>query len=128
MANLDDLVTVQKNGVIAVNALVQALSAFKTIYESFVGNSSSFGLSGDTLVLTGAGRLVTVSVIAAASPSASTAGKIYDSSSVGGATDANAIYAIPNAIGATTVNFPFFSGLVIKPTANSIISISYSGV
>lgn len=123
MANLDDLVTVQKNGVVAVNALVQALSAFKTIYESFVGNSSTVGLSGDTLVLTGAGRLVSVSVITAAA-----GGKIYDINSVSGAADANAIFAVPNATGVTAVNFPFFNGIVIKPGAGSVISISYSQV
>jgi hypothetical protein len=121
MANLDDLLTVQKNGVVAVNALVQALDSFRTIYESFVGNNSTFGLSNDTLIATGSGRLVTVSVIISG-----TGGKIYDSSTVVGATDANAIYAIPNSVGATTVNFPFFSGLVIRPAAGSIISISYS--
>ena len=121
MANLDDLCTIQKNGVVAVNALVQALDAFKTIYESFVGNTSSVGLSGDTLISTSAGRLVTVSVITAVA-----GGKIYDSATVVNATDVNAIYTIPNAVGATTVNFPFFSGLVIKPASGSVVSISYS--
>ena len=121
MANLDDLVTVQKNGVVAVNALVQALDFFRTIYESFVGNTSSVGLSGDTLISTNAGRLVTVSVITGVA-----GGKIYDSSTVLGATDANAIYTIPSAVGATTVNFPFFNGLVIKPASGSVVSISYS--
>ena len=121
MANLDDLCTIQKNGVVAVNALVQALDAFKTIYESFVGNTSSVGLSGDTLISTSAGRLVTVSVITAVA-----GGKIYDSATVVNATDVKAIYTIPNAVGATTVNFPFFSGLVIKPASGSVVSISYS--
>jgi hypothetical protein len=121
MANLDDIVTVQKNGVIAVSALVQALDAFKTIYESFVGNTSSVGLSGDALISANAGRLVTVSVITGVA-----GGKIYDSSTVLDATDANAIYTIPSAVGATTVNFPFFNGLVIKPASGSVVSISYS--
>lgn len=121
MASLDDIVTVQKNGVIAVNALVQSLDAFKTIYESFVGNSSFVGVSSDSLIVVGAGRLVTVSVITAAA-----GGKIYDTSSVSSAADANAIFSIPNAIGVTAVNFPFVNGLVIKPAAGSVISISYS--
>lgn len=121
MASLDDVVTVQKNGVIAVNALVQALQAFKTIYESFVGSTSYPGISADSLVVSGPGRLVTVSVIAAAA-----GGKIYDVASVADAADSNAIYTIPNATGSASVNFPFFSGLVIKPAAGSIVSISYS--
>lgn len=123
MANLDDIVTVQKNGVIAVNALVQSLDAFKTIYESFVGNNSVIGLSSDTLVLTGAGRIVSVSVITAAA-----GGKIYDTNTVSLAADANAIFSIPNASGVTAVNFPFFNGLVIKPGAGSVVSVSYSQV
>lgn len=123
MANLDDVVTVQKNGVIAVNALVQSLDLFKTLYESFVGNSSAIGLSADALISTTAGRVVTVSVITAAS-----GGKIYDSATVAGATDANAIYAIPNTIGTTSINFPYFDGLVIKPGSGSVVSISYSEV
>ena len=53
-------------------------------------------------------------------------GKIYDSATVVNATDANAIYTIPNAVGATNVNFPFFNGLVIRPASGSIVSISYS--
>ena len=122
MASLDDVVTVQKNGVIAVNALVQALQSFKAIYESFVGNSSYNGISADSLVKSGSGRLVTVSVITAAS-----GGKIYDVASVADAADANAIYSIPNAIGSVSVNFPFSNGLVIKPAAGSVVSVSYSG-
>lgn len=121
MASIDDLVTVQKNGVIAVNALVQALDTFRTIYQSFVGDKSFIGVSANSLVTTGSGRLVTVSVIAAAA-----GGKIYDSATVAGATDANAIYTIPNAVGAVSVNMPFFNGLVIKPAATSVVSISYA--
>lgn len=121
MASLDDVVTVQKNGVIAVNALVQTLDVFRAIYESFVGSNATTGLSSDELVASGAGRLVTVSVITAAA-----GGKIYDVASVADAADSNAIYTIPNATGVTSVNFPFFNGLAIKPAAGSVISISYS--
>jgi len=121
MASLDDVVTVQKNGVVAVNSLVQSLAAFKDIYESFVGNDTYLGISGDSLIVGGAGRLVSVSVVAAAA-----GGKIYDISSVALADDTNVICAIPNAVGIITVNFSFFNGLVVKPAAGSVISISYS--
>lgn len=121
MASLDDVVTVQKNGVVAVNSLVQSLTQFKTIYESFVGNNTYLGVSADSLIVSGRGRLVNVSVIAGAS-----GGKIYDVASVANASDSNAIFTIPSSIGVTAVNFSFFNGLVIKPASGSVISISYS--
>jgi hypothetical protein len=121
MANLDDVVTVQKNGVVAVNALVQSLTNFREIYSNVMGGNSAIGISSDSLIMTGAGRLVTVSVITAAA-----GGTIHDIDTVADATTANAIYTIPNSTGATLVNFPFFDGIVIKPAAGSIVSISYS--
>ena len=121
MASLDDVVTVQKNGVVAVNALVRSLDLFREIYTSFVGDSSSPGISSDTLVSTSSGRIVTMCVITAAA-----GGKIYDSATVTAASDENVICAIPNAVGVTAVNFPFFDGLVVKPAAGSVVSISYS--
>lgn len=121
MASLDDVVTVQKNGVVAVNALVQALSEFKALYESFVGNTGVSGISANTLVNAGAGRLVTVSVITAAS-----GGTVHDAATVAAASNDNAIYAIPNTIGAYAVNFPFTNGLVVKPASTSVVSVSYS--
>lgn len=85
MASLDDVVTVQKNGVVAVNALVRSLDLFKDIYGSFVGDSSSTGVSGDTLVTTSSGRLVTMCVVTAAA-----GGKIHDCATVAEASDSNA--------------------------------------
>lgn len=121
MASLDDVVTVQKNGVVAVNALVQALADFKAIYESFVGNAAISGVNSNSLVISAAGRLVTVSVITGAS-----GGTIHDAASVAAATTDNAIYAIPATAGAYAVNFPFTNGLVIKPAVTSVVSVSYS--
>lgn len=121
MASLDDVVTVQKNGVVAVNALVQALSAFKDLYESFVGDTSFTGITQDTLVTATSGRLVTVSVVTAAS-----GGTIHDASSVATAATSNAIYTIPATTGAYTVNFPFVNGMVVKPASTSVVSVSYS--
>ena len=121
MANLDDVVTVQKNGVVAVNALVQALSTFREIYSNVMGGNSAIGVSSDSLIMTGPGRLVTVSVVTAAA-----GGTIHDTDSVANASTANAIYTIPSSTGATVVNFPFFDGIVIKPAAASVVSITYS--
>lgn len=121
MANLDDVVTVQKNGVVAVNTLVQALEAFNNIYSNVVGESSFAGISTDTLVLAGAGRVVTVCVIVAAA-----GGTVHDVDTVGSADNSNAIYGIPNTIGAYTISFPVSTGIVVKPGAGSRVSVSYS--
>lgn len=121
MAGIDDLATIQKNGVVAVNSLVQTLDAFRAIYESVAGSSSVLGVDADAKIFTGAGRLATVSVTVAAS-----GGTIHDSASVAEATSSNVIFAIPNAVGITVVNFPISNGLIVKPGAGSTVSISYS--
>lgn len=122
MAGIDDLATIQKNGVVGVNALVQALEAFRSIYGSFVGLSTTNGIASDEFIVGGSGRLVNVSVITSA-----VGGIIHDAADVASASNDNAIYVIPDAVGIVNVNFPFFNGLVVKPAANSIVSISYSG-
>jgi hypothetical protein len=48
MANIDDLVTVQKNGVVAINDLTASLNAFRALYESFVGNQTAIGITDAT--------------------------------------------------------------------------------
>lgn len=121
MANLDDILTTQKNGVVAVNALTEVLAQFKAIYQSAVGSNSYLGVTEDALVYKGAGRLVNVSVTAAAA-----GGTVHDASSVSGANSSNIIFPIPNQIGLTVVNFPFLEGIVIKPAASSAVSITYS--
>jgi hypothetical protein len=121
MAGIDDLVTVQKNGVVAVNSLAQALSDFRDIYQNLIGTLTSNGLDEDELIFRGSGRLVNVSVIAAAA-----GGTVHDAASVSEATTSNAIFVIPNQTGIVAVNFPFSDGLVVKPAASSTVCVSYS--
>lgn len=122
MANIDDLVTVQKNGVVAVNALTAALDAFRVIYTYYVGNMTSVGITDSSLVATGPGRLVNLFVSVAAA-----GGTVHDASTVAGATASNVIFPIPNATGITQINVPFFNGLVVKPAAASTVGVTYSG-
>ena len=121
MAGLDDLATIQKNGVVAVNSLVQSLIDFKTVYERVAGLSSRVGISENAIIFTGSGRIGTVSVTTAGA-----SGTIHDAESVAEADGTNIIYAIPNAVGIEVVNFPIVNGLVVKPAAGSVLSISYS--
>ena len=121
MANIDDLVTTQKNGVVAINALTAALEQFRAIYESFVGSQSYLGITDNSLLYTGSGRLVNIVVSAAAA-----GGTVHDAATVAGASTSNIIFPIPNTVGITAVNVPFFDGLVVKPASGSTVSATYS--
>lgn len=121
MANLDDLVTTTKNGVVAINALTQTLEQFRLIYASAVGNATFLGATENSLVYSGSGRLVNVIVSAAAA-----GGTIHDAASVSAANTANVIFPIPNSVGLSVVNVPFSNGLVIKPASSSTVGLTYS--
>lgn len=122
MANIDDLVTVQKNGVVGINALTAALEAFMAVYQSYVGTDTYLGATNESLVKEGAGRLVNMVI----SVAGSTVGTIHDASSVANATANNVISVIPNTVGSGIINVPFTDGLVIKPGAGQTLSITYS--
>lgn len=121
MANLDDLITTTKNGVVAINALTQALEQFRVIYASFVGTNSYLGITENSLLYSGPGRLVNIIVSVGAA-----GGTVHDAVSVSAANASNVIFPIPSTAGITAVNVPFFNGLVIKPAATSTVSATYS--
>jgi hypothetical protein len=121
MANLDDLLTTQKNGVIAINALTEVLANFMSMYENFIGTEAYLGVTESSLVYVGSGRLVNVIVSAAAA-----GGTVHDAATVATATTANVIFPIPNAVGVVQANVPFLNGLVIRPAAASNVGATYS--
>lgn len=121
MASLDDIVTVLKNGVVAMNDLTAALNAFRQAYSSVVGGNTYLGVTDDSLVYTGAGRLVNVMVTAGTA-----GGTIHDAATVATATASNVIYNLPPSTGLTQVNVPFFDGLVVKPGTSVTVSLTYS--
>ncbi len=121
MANLDDIVTVLKNGVVAMNDLTAALNAFRQVYSSVVGDRTYLGVTDDSLVYTGAGRLVSVLV------TGTNGGTIHDAATVATATTANVIYNLPTTTaGLYQVNVPFFEGLVVNPASSVTVSLTYS--
>jgi hypothetical protein len=121
VANLDDIVTVLKNGVVAMNDLTAALNSFRQIYNEIVGNNTYLGTTDDSLVYTGAGRLVNVMVTAGTS-----GGTIHDAATVATATASNVIFNLPTSVGLTQVNVPFFEGLVVNPGSGVTVSLTYS--
>lgn len=106
---------------VAVNALTEVLAQFRAIYASAVGSNSYLGVTENSLIYSGPGRLVNVIVSAAAA-----GGTIHDSATVAGANASNVIFPIPNNLGLSLVNVPFFDGIVIKPAATSTVGVTYS--
>ena len=121
MANIDDIVTVMKNGVVAMNDLTAALNAFLQAYNGFVGAKTYLGVTDDSLVYIGSGRLVNVIVTAGTA-----GGTIHDAATVAGANASNVIFTIPTTTGITQVNVPFFDGLVVNPGSSVTVGLTYS--
>ena len=115
MASLDDLLTTQKNGVVAVNNLAQ------TTIRS-MGTLTSATVTVPTLIFTGAGYLVNFSVVVAGSGT----GLIYNFASITSPLAASALCATPATIGVYKVGQAFTSGLVIVPGTGQSINITYA--
>ena len=115
MASLGDILTTQKNGVVAINNIFQALSALNPTATSATVTSS-------TLVLTGAGRLLSFSVVVAGSAN----GLIYNSGTPTGGSASNALVATPTTVGVYAANLVFTNGLVIAPGTGQSINVTYS--
>jgi len=116
-ASLDDILTTQKNGVVALGAIQRALSADTATYTTPVATSSTF-------VVSGSGRLLRFSVVVAGG--GSTTGFVHNSATPTGATASNALVACPNTIGVYEANVVFNAGLVIVPDTGQSLSITYT--
>jgi hypothetical protein len=113
-ASLDDILTAQKNGVIALNNIQQALASEVATVTTAVATASTF-------VLAGKGRLLRFSVLVAGT----TVGFVYNSATPTGGAASNALVACPNTIGVYEAGVVFDSGLVIAPGTGQSVSITY---
>lgn len=116
MATLDDVVTVQKNGVIAINNLGLTLKSYNE------GQYTSQTVSSSTVVYSGAGRLVNVIVVEAGTSS----GYVYNLASASSPAIANAILPLPNSVGVYPVGAKFDTGIVIVPGTGQSVNVTYS--
>lgn len=117
MATIDDILTTQKNGVIAINNLSQI---FKSYNE---GETTSQTVTSTTLIVAGSGRLVSVTVVIQGSAN----GFVYNSSTVAGVAASNALCASTSAdVGAYAVGAKFTNGLVVAPGTGQSINVTYS--
>lgn len=75
MATLDDILTTQKNGVVAINNISQFLKTANTLTAYYAGTTTSNGISSSAAIVSArSGRLVSISVLAGGS----SAGAVYD--------------------------------------------------
>jgi len=82
----------------------------------------TLNITSSTVLKAAQGVLICFNVITASSGSA---GTINDVATTGAAATANQIATIPSAVGNYCVTFPFFTGLVVIPATNHVISVSY---
>lgn len=114
MATLDDLLTAQKNGVVAINRVANSNLRGQ-------GTQTSATVTADTLVLVGAGYLVGFTVIVAGTGATT----VYDSKTIAGVTAANALFTGPTTVGFTKIGHVFSDGLVIKIGTGQSVNITY---
>jgi hypothetical protein len=114
-ASLDDILTTQKNGVVAINNLSQG-----TLRG--LGTQTSATITAATVIYVGAGYLVNFSVVVAGA----TSGTISNTGTVSAVAAANALCAIPNTVGIVKVGQVFSSGLVVTPGTGQSVNVTYS--
>ena len=114
-ASLSDLLTAQKNGVVAINNVAQT-------NQKSLGTQTSSTVTSSTVIITGSGYLVNFSVVVAGS----SVGTIYNASTTGGAAASNALCVIPDATGIYKAGQAYSTGLVVVPRTGQSVNITYS--
>ena len=115
MANLDDILTATKNAVVALNTINSSINYFSGKLTSSTSSSSS-------VIVTGTGVLVSISVVTAGT----TAGSVNDANTTSSVSTANTLVSIPTTIGVFACGQHFSKGLVIVPGTGQYINVTYS--
>jgi hypothetical protein len=147
-ASLDDILTTQKNGVIAINGLNQTLKVIEADLPCICTNlaailvqitnlakssfpattSPTIAASTTQLVVAGSGRIFAVSIPVHAG---SAQVYIYDSATTGGISASNLIFAsLPSNASSFTpyqnVNLAYTNGIVLKTDAGMNFCVAYT--
>jgi hypothetical protein len=115
MSSLTDILTTQKNGVVALNLIATTLARA----EGFVTSQT---VTSDTLVVLGKGYLVNFSVVVAGSAD----GAIYNYNSTTTPPASSQLVTVPSTLGVVQCGQVFTSGLVISPGTGQSINVTYS--
>tara|TARA_R110000868_G_scaffold17842_2_gene77882 strand:+ start:1024 stop:1398 length:375 start_codon:yes stop_codon:yes gene_type:complete len=113
MASQDDMLTAQKNGVLATNSVVSVIRRAQGQYTSQTVTSA-------TVIALGEGFLVSFAVVVAGA-----AGLISNFNTTSPAA-ANAMAATPATVGIYPAGMVFTSGLVVVPGAGQSVNVTYS--
>jgi hypothetical protein len=116
---LDDILTAQKNGVVAINTLNQTWIDYIRRQH---GASTSKSYAAKALIVSGSGYAVTVSVVKAGT----TVGYLYDALSTESLTDESKLVAIIKEEGVYRADCQFTKGLVVVPGTEQAVTITYS--
>ena len=89
------------------------------------GQKTFLNITAATVVKTVAGRVATVSVIAASNAGSQNAA-VADKTSTTGITNANLVAVVPDVVGTYTIDMPCANGIVLVPGgARQVLAISY---
>ena len=114
MANLDDILTAQKNGVVNLSNIQQANLRAQ-------GTATSATVTASTLVISGKGYLARFCVVVAGSA----AGTINNASSTVSPAAGNVLCVVPNTVGIYDAGLVFTNGLTIVPGTGQSINVTY---
>lgn len=136
-ASLTDILTTQKNGVVAINGLNQTFSSILTQLTSLTGrlvlsvpqySSATILASQTTLIVAGSGICHAISI-----PVFSGANQvlIYDSATTGGIASTNLLYAsLPSSTTGfkpfETITMPYANGIVVVTGTSMNAVVSYT--
>ena len=113
MASLDDLATIQKNGVISINYAAQSNVRAQ-------GNVTSQVITQPTALYAGTGYLCRISVIVAGQ-----AGLIYNADQQLYVNTNNVLCVTPATVGITNLGLVFTRGLYIVPGTGQSLNVTY---
>lgn len=114
--SLDDIFTTAQNIVTAINTMA-------TTWRQVAGTATSSTVDATTLVASGTGRLVSVSIIDAGSGD----GLIYNSANATSLLDGAKLMVVPTGTeGIFPAGLLYNLGLVIVPGTGQILNITYS--
>lgn len=115
----NDILTAQKNHVIATNSLNQTWGDYLRAEH---GTETSLCVDKPTMITIGSGRLVAVSVVVGGTAS----GFIYNEDAIDAPAASGRLMAIPKTEGVYTVNFIFKTGLLVSPGEGQAVTVTYA--
>jgi len=104
----------------AVKNVAQAINDAARTYLAVQGMQTACGLTAETLIVKGSGRIASVAIINGSGPTSI----IYDAAAIGART--NPLCFVSGTLGTYVINLPFNNGLLFVPGGTETVTVSYS--